>query len=143
MAWNFTAANQMSNGQGATFTLNGIDSGGEFKRLKIWLHGTAYLGRSAGPIDNPENLRGAALTNVLEPLDVDGVAGLAKSLNDWTSQDQAWFYVPATRRVRRVNAATRSDPVAGRYFGDDVNCYSGKVEYYKWKLVGEGSSGPV
>ncbi len=140
MAWNFTAANQMSNGQGATFTLNGIDGGGEFKRLKIWLHGTAYLGRSAGPIDNPENLRGAALTNVLEPLDVDGVAGLAKSLNDWTSQDQAWFYVPATRRVRRVNAATRSDPVAGLdIFGDDVNCYSGKVEYYKWKLIGEGN----
>jgi len=139
MAWNFSAANQMANGQGATFTLNGIDSGGEFKRIKLWLHGNSYLGRSAGPIPNPENLRTAALTNVLEPTDVDGVAGLAKSTNDWDSQDQAWFYVPATRRVRRVNAATRSDPVAGLdIFADDINCYAGKVEYYKWKLVGEG-----
>jgi hypothetical protein len=41
--------------------------------------------------------------------------------------------------VRRVNAATRSDPVAGLdIFADDVNCYAGNVEYYKWKLVGEG-----
>jgi len=140
MAWNFTAANQMGNGQGATFTLNGIDSSGEFKRIKLWLQGNAFLGRSAGPIPNPENLRGVSMSNVLEPQDVDGVGGLTKQLNDWTSQDQAWFYVPTTRRVRRVNAATRSDPVAGLdIFGDDVNCYSGKVEYYKWKLLGEGN----
>jgi len=140
MAWNFTAANQMGNGQGATFTLNGIDATGEFKRIKTWLHTNSFLGRSAGPIPNSENLRDTSLTNVLEPQDVDGVAGLSKRLNDWTSQDQSWFYVPSTRRVRRVNAATRSDPVAGLdIFGDDVNCYSGKIEYYKWKLIGEGN----
>ena len=47
---------------------------------------------------------------------------------------------PSTRRVRRVNAATRSDPVAGLdIFGDDLNCYGGKIEYYKWKLIGEGN----
>ncbi|MCX8073197.1 MAG: DUF1329 domain-containing protein [Candidatus Binatia bacterium] len=139
MAWNFQAANGMGNGQGATFTLNGIDSSGEFKRIKLWLHINAFLGRSAGPIENPENLRATSLSNVLEPQDVDGVGGLTKVINDWTSQDQAWFYVPSTRRVRRVNAATRSDPVAGLdIFADDVNCYAGKVEYYKWKLIGEG-----
>jgi hypothetical protein len=140
MAWNFEAANQMGNGQGATFTLNGIDASGEFKRIKTFLHLNAYLGRSAGPIDNPENLRSVALSNVLEPQDVDGVGGLTKRINDWTSQDKAWFFVPSTRRVRRVNAATRSDPVAGLdIFADDLNCYGGKVEYYKWKLVGEGN----
>jgi len=140
MAWNFNAANQMGNGQGATFTLNGIDGSGEFKRIKLWLHTLSFLGRAAGPIPNPENLRDTSMTNVLEPQDVDGVAGLGKRLNDWTSQDQQWFYVPSTRRVRRVNAATRSDPVAGLdIFGDDLNCYGGKVEYYKWKLIGEGN----
>jgi len=139
IAWNFDAANGMGGGQGATFTLNGIDTSGEFKRIKLWLHTNSYLGRPGGPIDNPEKLRTTAMTNVLEPLDVDGVAGLTKRLNDWTSQDKAWFYVPATRRVRRVNAATRSDPVAGLdIFADDLNCYGGKIEYYKWKLVGEG-----
>jgi len=140
MAWNFEAANAMGNGQGATFTLNGIDGSGEFKRIKLFLHLNSYLGRSAGPIDNPDNLRSTALNNVLEPQDVDGVAGLTKRINDWTSQDKAWFFVPSTRRVRRVNAATRSDPVAGLdIFGDDLNCYGGKVEYYRWKLIGEGN----
>jgi uncharacterized protein DUF1329 len=139
MAWNFTAANQMSNGYGATFTLNGLDQSGEFRRIKLWLHLNSFVGRSAGPMPNPENLRDTSLANVLEPQDVDGVGGLTKRLNDWTSQDQVWFYVPATRRVRRVNAATRSDPYAGLdIFADDVNCYAGKVEYYQWKLVGEG-----
>jgi hypothetical protein len=118
--------------------LNGIDTGGEFKRIKLWLHGNFFLGRHGGPIENPESLRVTSLSNVLEPQDIDGVGGLTKTKNDWTSQDQAWFYVPATRRVRKVNAATRSDPVAGLdIFADDVNCYSGKVEYYKWKLIGE------
>ncbi len=140
MAWNFSAANQMGNGQGATFTLNGIDGSGEFKRIKLWLHTSAFMGRSAGPIPNPENLREVSMSDVLEPQDADGVGGLTKRLNDWTSQDQSWFYVPSTRRVRRVNAATRSDPVAGLdIFGDDVNCYAGKIEYYKWKLIGEGN----
>ena len=138
MAWNFEAANSMGEGQGATFTLNGIDTSGEFKRIKLWLHANNYLGRHGGPIPNPENLRTTSLSNVLEPQDIDGVGGLVKRKNDWTSQDQAWFYVPATRRVRRVNAATRSDPVAGLdIFADDVNCYAGKIEYYKWKLIGE------
>src|SRR5262249_40744492 len=42
MAWNFTSANQMGNGQGATFTLNGIDMNGEFKRIRLWLHINSY-----------------------------------------------------------------------------------------------------
>jgi len=139
IAWNFTAAGWMGNGGGATFTLNGIDANGEFRRIKLWLNGMSYLGRHGGPIENDDNLRNTALVNVLEPQDVDGVAGLTRRINDWDSQDQAWFYVPATRRVRRVNAATRSDPVAGLdLYADDVNCYAGKTEYYKWKLVGEG-----
>jgi uncharacterized protein DUF1329 len=139
IAWNFTAAGWMGNGGGATFTLNGIDSSGEFRRIKLWLNGMSYLGRHGGPIENKDNLRNSALVNVLEPQDIDGVAGLTRRLNDWDSQDQAWFYVPSTRRVRRVNAATRSDPVAGLdLYGDDLNCYAGKTEYYKWKLVGEG-----
>lgn len=138
MAWNFQSANGMGGGQGASFTLNGMTTSGEFKRIKLWLHTLSYLGRPK-PLDNPDNLRATTLTNVLEPLDVDGVGGLTKRANDWTSQDKSWFFVPSTRRVRRVNAATRSDPVAGLdIFADDLNCYGGKIEYYKWKLAGEG-----
>ncbi len=140
MAWNFMASSEQINGFGATFTLNGIDATGEFKRIKLWMHILTFIGRSAGPIPNPEHLRHTSVSSVTEPQDVDGVGGLTKTPNDWTSEDQFWAYVPSTRRVRRVNAASRSDPVNGLdIFGDDVNCYSGKTELYKWKLVGEGT----
>ena len=112
MAWNFDAANSMGEGQGATFTLNGIDGSGEFKRIKLWLHTNAYLGRHGGPIDNPEHLRATSLSTVLDPHDVDGVGGLAKRTNDWDSQDEIWFYVPADAAVcaasTRPLAPTRS-----------------------------------
>ncbi len=140
IAWNFNAAGGQGGGGGATFTLNGVDTGGEYKRIKLWTHLKAFLGRHGGPLDNPENLRSAGITNVTEPTDIDGVGGLAKRVNDWDGQDKSWFYVPATRRVRRTSAASRSDPVAGMdIFADDLNCYGGKIEYYKWKLIGEGN----
>jgi len=138
MAWNFVAATAQGGGGGATFTLNGIDTNGEYKRIKAWIHSFAYIGRHGGPVANPENLAGTALSGVLEPSDIDGVGGLTKRTNSWTSQDKVWFYVPATRRVRQASAASRSEPVAGMdIFADDINCYAGKVEYYKWKVVGE------
>jgi hypothetical protein len=140
MAWNFTAANQMGNGGGATYTLNGVSDSGEFKRVQLWLHTVSYQGRSTGPIPNPENLRTSTIGSVMEPQDLEGAGGLTKRLNDWTSHDQSWIYVPATRRVRRVSVSIRSDPLVGLdVFGDDIGCYSGKVEYYRWKLVGEGT----
>lgn len=139
VAWNFYLANQMGEGAGATFTLNGIDRNGEFRRIKLWLHSNAYLGRHKKDDNNPENLRGTSLSHAMEPSDAEGVNILGQQLNDWTSQDNIWAYIPQTRRSRRVNAASRSDPVAGLdIFSDDLNCYAGKVEYYKWKMSGEG-----
>ena len=49
------------------------------------------------------------------------------------------MYAIRSYYARRVNAATRSDPVGGLdIFADDLNCYGGKIEYYQWQLVGEG-----
>ncbi|HEY8518127.1 MAG TPA: DUF1329 domain-containing protein [Candidatus Binatia bacterium] len=139
VAWNFYLANQMGEGAGATFTLNGIDRNGEFRRIKLWLHANSYLGRHKKAESNPENLRGTTLSHALEPADAEGVNILGQQVNDWTSQDNIWAYIPQTRRSRRVNAASRSDPISGLdIFSDDLNCYAGKVEYYKWKMAGEG-----
>ena len=88
MAWNFTAATQQGGGGGATFTLNGIDTNGEYKRIKAWIHSKAFLGRHGGPIPNPENLSGTGLTGVLEPSDIDGVGGLVKRTNTWDGAGQ-------------------------------------------------------
>src|SRR5262245_37868269 len=140
IAWNFSFAGYMLGGAGATFTLNGVDTSGEFRKIKAFIHTQTFQGRHGGQIkDNPENLTTQALAGALEPLDVEGVSTLTKRFWDWESQDSIWAYVPSTRRARRINAASRSDPVAGLdIFADDLNCYAGKVEYYQWKLVGEG-----
>src|SRR5437867_9921931 len=139
IAWNFAMAGAMGGGGGATFTLNGVDTGGQFRRIKAFIHTRGYQGRHFGPLkDNPEKLAGEGIGAALEPVDVEGVSTLTKRYWDWDSQDAIWAYVPSTRRARRVNAASRSDPVGGLdIFADDLNCYAGKVEYYQWKLVGE------
>jgi len=140
IAQNFNFAGAQGGGGGATFSLNGVDSNGQFRRVKAFLHAMGYQGRLDGQIkDNPDNLAGQAVGAAIEPIDVEGVSTLTKRYWDWESQDAIWAYVPSTRRARRVNAASRSDPVAGLdIFSDDLNCYAGKIEYYKWKLVGEG-----
>jgi hypothetical protein len=142
IAWNFAFAGGTAGGGGATFTLNGIDGNGQFRRIKAFIHAMGYQARIDGPRTdaNPENLFGQSVSGALEPQDVEGVSQLVKRYWDWESQDAIWAYVPSTRRARRVNAASRSDPVAGLdIFADDLNCYGGKVEYYKWKLVGQGT----
>src|SRR5881296_3595056 len=114
IAWNFTMAGAMGGGGGATFTLNGVDTGGQFRRIKAFIHTRGYQGRHFGPLkDNPENLSGEAIAGALEPVDVEGVSTLTKRYWNWDGQDAVWAYVPSTRRARRVNAASRSDPVAG------------------------------
>jgi hypothetical protein len=140
IAHNFNFAGLQGGGGGATFTLNGVDTNGQFRHIKAFIHSMGYQGRHGGKIeDNPENLQGQAVGAALEPIDVEGVSTLTKRFWDWESQDSIWAYIPSTRRARRVNAASRSDPVAGLdIFSDDLNCYGGKIEYYNWKLVGEG-----
>ncbi len=141
IAHNFNFAGLAAGGGGATFTLNGVDNNGQFRRVKAFIHAMGYQGRLDGKIeDNPENLQSQGIGGAIEPQDVEGVSTLTKRYWDWESQDALWAYVPSTRRARRVNAASRSDPVAGLdIFADDLNCYAGKIEYYQWKLVGEGS----
>jgi len=141
IAHNFNFAGNAGGGGGATFTLNGVDSNGQFRRVKAFIHAMGYQGRLDGQLpDNPENLQGQGIGGAIEPQDVEGVSTLTKRYWDWESQDALWAYVPSTRRARRVNAASRSDPVAGLdIFADDLNCYAGKIEYYQWKLIGEGS----
>jgi len=139
IAWNFQMTGAQGGGGGATFTLNGVDTNGQFRRIKAFIHSRGFQGRHFGQLkDNPENLEGEGIGGALEPVDVEGVSTLTKRTWDWESQDAIWAYVPSTRRARRVNAASRSDPVAGLdIFSDDLNCYGGKVTYYQWKLVGE------
>ena len=139
IAWNFTAAGYMGGGTGASFYLTGLDKNGAYRTIRTRLQVVAFVGRHGGPIPNPERVAVKATSVALEPADVEGVSTLTVRHLDWEKPDDMWAFVPQVRRARRVNAASRSEPVAGMdIFADDINCYAGKVESYKWKLVGEG-----
>ena len=45
IAQNFNFASNMGGGGGATFTLNGIDGNGEFRRIKTFIHSQIFQGR--------------------------------------------------------------------------------------------------
>jgi len=108
IAWNFYLGNQLGGGVGATFTLNGVDRNGEFRRVKMFLHINGYQGRIEKEENNPEKLRATSISHAMEPADAEGVNILTQQLNDWTTTDRMWAYLPQTRRARRVNAATRA-----------------------------------
>src|SRR5262245_24508532 len=75
IAQNFNFAGAQGGGGGATFTLNGVDTNGEFRRIKAFIHSQGFQGRHFGPIkDNPENLFGQGIGGAIEPLDVEGVS---------------------------------------------------------------------
>src|SRR5262249_22085688 len=135
IAWNFYLSSAQGGGGGATFTLNGVDRNGQFRRIKAFVHAQQFQGRHGGAIkDNPENLDLQALGGALEPVDVEGVSTLTKRTWDWESQDAIWAYVPSTRRARRVNAASRSDPVAGpTIFPGAPNCSRRQIRSFPSK----------
>jgi len=137
VAWNIEAASAMGDGGGATFTLNGVDSEGEFTRVKLWRHWQSFLGRHAGPLENPEAARNTFITVYPD----QRARSLAIQRNNWERSIDWWLWVPAPRVVRRKStAALLSDPVAGLdIFGEDFNCFAGKNEFYSWKLIGEGN----
>ena len=77
IAHNFAFAGNAAGGGGATFSLNGVDNSGQFRRVKVFLHAMGYQGRLDGKLeDNPENLAGQAIGAAIEPQDVEGVSTL-------------------------------------------------------------------
>ncbi len=136
--WNMRAADALGGGQESKYSINGIDTSGEMKRVKIASYESHFL---AGRRENPDNLRHALMQNVLEPLDLDSVGGVARRTNDATTYDKIWFFVPATRRVRRVNPAARSEPIADlAVYHEDLGGFGSKLEYFKWRFIGEGET---
>ncbi len=139
IAWNFQAAGFMGGGAGASFYLNGLEPGGEYRTIKTRVRAMPLVGHHGARIPNPDHLAVKGMTRALEPVDVEGVSTLVVRHWDWVKPDDMWAYVPSTRRARRIHASARSEPVAGLdIFADDINCYAGKVEEYRWRLVGEG-----
>src|SRR5262245_31058816 len=123
IAWNFTAAGYMGGATGASFYRTGLDQNGAYRTIRTRIQAMAFVGRHGGPIPNPERVAVKATSIALEPPDVEGVSTLTVRHIDWEKPDDMWAFVPQVRRARRVNAASRSEPVAGMdIFADDINC---------------------
>lgn len=95
-----------------------------------------YWNRRQGEIPNPNEFLSQRLNYVIEPMELKGTTQMAWSYID-DREDSAFAYVPAIRRVRRVSAASRSDPFLGSDGTvDDSSGFDGKPSSMKWKLLG-------
>ena len=106
---------RMGGGGGATFTLNGVDTSGEFRRIKAFLHAQGFQGRHGGPHQGqPREPRRPGLAGALEPHDVEGVSTLTKRYWDWDSQDAHLglraVHPPRPPRERRLALRSRRRP---------------------------------
>jgi len=139
IAWNMRAVDMVGGGGETTFTINGVDDQGEYQRIKLSESHTSYMASTMDPDASAKNLRSASMLILIEPLDLDGVGGLTRQTNDWSmSSDKIWFYVPATRRVRRASPAARSEPIAEfAIFHDDLGGFASKIESLEWRLIGQ------
>jgi len=90
------------------------------------------------PDANPDNFLYRNLALVVGPADLNGTAALTWRYRDAARRDSVWSYVPALRRVRAVSPANRSDGFLGSDESpDDGPFFDGKVQDFKWTLVGQ------
>lgn len=74
-----------------------------------------------------------------QPTDAFGSVTLTWRWTDPTKWDSVWNYSPSVRRVQRLTAANRSDPILGtEATRDDSGMYNGKPEMMAWKYIGQG-----
>ena len=96
-----------------------------------------YGSRFSGPIANPDATLRKGIIAGITPQEVFGVMTLEWVYLDPQRWNSLWSYVPELRRVRLVAAANGSDSLFGMDLAhDDPYLFSGKVQYFTWKLVG-------
>lgn len=138
---NYRARRMQMDGDMHTFDLSDVTLTGEVLRtVRILLSQRYYVGTTVEPpAVLPDNTESRQLAAALAPKDLEGVGVLTWRINDWTTWDEVWAYLPTIRRVRRVRSSTRGDLVPGfEVQGDDADCYDNKTTYFTWKVVGQG-----
>ncbi|MBI2059367.1 MAG: DUF1329 domain-containing protein [Nitrospirae bacterium] len=134
--WNFYATEFQNDSQEAMFvlrTLKGtaveVEVIGKVARMNVDFASHEVKGAAKG-LSYMEN----AL--YLAPADLFGTVTLTWRWQEAGKWDTTWAYSPSIRRVRRTSSANRSDPIGPTDFIlDDLNGYSGKIEFMKWKLI--------
>ncbi len=96
-----------------------------------------YGSRFSGPIPNTDATLRKGLIAGMSPTDVYGVVTLEWVYLDPKRWNSLWAYVPELRRVRQLPAFGGSESLFGSDLAhDDPYLFSGKVQYFTWKLIG-------
>jgi hypothetical protein len=138
---NYRLRKMQGDGDRHEFDLSDVTLDGDVLRtVRVLLSQRYYIGTTAPPLDVlPDNTESRVLGAALAPKDLEGVGILSWRINDWTTWDQVWAYLPTIRRVRRMRSSTRGDRIPGfEVQGDDSDCYDNKTTYFDWKLVRAG-----
>lgn len=136
LLWNFYATEFQNNAQEAMFllrTLKGtaveVEVIGKVARLNV-----DFSSRSLSGVAKGSSYMENAL--YLAPADLFGTVVLTWRWQEPSKWDTSWAYSPSIRRVRRTTSANRSDPIGPTDFIlDDLNGYSGKIEFMDWKIL--------
>lgn len=93
--------------------------------------------RPSGPLPNPEAILRKGIIYGLAPSMVRGVVVLEQVYLDPTRWNSLWAYVPELKRMRQLPSSDGSESLFGSDLAhDDLYLFSGKVQYFTWKLVG-------
>ncbi|MBI3248902.1 MAG: DUF1329 domain-containing protein [Deltaproteobacteria bacterium] len=96
-----------------------------------------YGSRFSGPIANPDAALRKNLIAGFSPVEIFGVVTLEWVYLDPKKWNSLWAYVPELRRVRTLPAFGGSEDLFGSdLVHDDPYLFSGKVQYFTWKLIG-------
>lgn len=102
-------------------------------RTQLLFHGARF----SGPIDNTDATLRKGIIAGISPAEVDGVLILEWVYLDPRKWNSLWMYAPELRRVRQLPPFNGSDSLFGSDLAhDDPFLFSGKVQYFTWKLVG-------
>jgi hypothetical protein len=108
---------------------------GNFRRL-------FYVGRTV--VDpkptwaTGDGLRYREMVDVIEPFEFKGGVLSYNRYEDPARDDDAWLYLPLSRRVRRLSTAQRSEGA----FGIDIDldsyyAFAGNPAWFEWKILGK------
>ena len=100
--------------------------------------GLLFLGsRASSPLPNPQGILRKGIIQGLSPDAVKGTVIIEETYLDPKRWNSLWAYVPEFRRMRQLPASKGSDNLFGSDLAhDDLYVFSGKVQYFTWKLLG-------
>jgi hypothetical protein len=107
------------------------------RRIEFQAQLLFYGSRFSGPIPNTDATLRKGIIAGFSPADIYGVVTLEWVYLDPKRWNSLWAYVPELRRVRPVPAFGGSENLFGSELAhDDPYLFSGKVQYFTWKLIG-------